>query len=265
MEEKIKDNYESKDKYYDKRGKAFELVCYEKLKEFFPDFDMYKKLNYKNEKGSHEIDLVMKLKNTYVFFECKSSFFDIFKSNSDGKTYSNFKTAFGNGYKTINDVQKYIDNGNNVFYQNGFKDKIEFDFHKCKIVYINLSLYNIEYLQTSVQKVINNPKKIIKIYPICWNYIDFQSIIKLSQPELNLFEKYLNKRFRLINERKNLTFDIDEIDVWGFLTSEEYSNEFEKILAISEKGIDVNFLIKNGIYREQANAILNKLFFEEIV
>ncbi len=56
----------------------------------------------------------------------------------------------------------------------------------------------------------------------------FQANNKLAPLNFDLFEKYLERCTSLLNERKNLTFDVDEIDVFGFLTDSCYGSTFER-------------------------------------
>ena len=58
--------------------------------------------------------------------------------------------------------------------------------------------------------------------------MDFGSIMKLSPLDFNLFERYLERRTNLLNKRKNVIFDIDEIDAFGFLTDTNYDNSFDR-------------------------------------
>lgn len=247
------------DEFNNKRGKTFENLCYNNLKNTFPQFEIYKSLEYDYNKGNHEIDLLMQMEETIIVFECKSSSFDTYESSIDGKLYNDFLKAYGRGYKTINDLNNYIKLGNNIF-RSKDGNNVSFDFNKYKVVYVNLSLYNIEYLQTNVQKIDSSKIKPVEVYPICWNYIDFLTLTKVACVDYELFENYFNKRFNMINKNKNLTFDYDEVDVFGFLTDPSYQEFYNNILMPTvEKGnsIDMNFMISNGAYRQEFNKHLD--------
>lgn len=247
------------DDFNNKRGKIFENLCYNNLKNTFPQFKIYKSLEYDYNKGNHEIDLLIQMEETIIVFECKSSSFDTYESSVDGKLYNDFRKAYGRGYKTINDLNNYIKLGNNIF-RTKDGNNVSFDFNKYKVVYVNLSLYNIEYLQTNVQKIEPNKINPVEVYPICWNYIDFLTLTKVAYVDYKLFETYFNKRFNMINKNKNLTFDYDEIDVFGFLTDPSYQDFYTNaLMPVVEKGnsIDMNFMISNGAYRKEFNKCLD--------
>lgn len=77
---------------------------------------------------------------TYIIFECKSSNFDINKINSNKALYK--------------------------FVEKSIKNVIKLKLDK-KIYYINLSLYNIEYLQTQMQKIKIEYANLVNVYSIC--------------------------------------------------------------------------------------------------
>lgn len=263
LESKIVLNYK-KDKFYEKRGKAFEKNCFNRLVENFKNKNVYHNLRYNYKDGNHEVDLVLELNDIYVFFECKSGFYDIHKSDSDGKMYADFKRTFGDGYLTINELNNYIQQGKNEFYDKQ-KNKVILDIKNKKTVFINLSLYNIEYLQSSVQKIDQKYIKAVKIYPICWNYIDFLTLIQLSSVDEELFEKYLLERYDMLNEKKSMTFDIDEIDIFGFITDERYEDTLKGLYEIANNKIDSVFWITNGAYRKDFNKMFNQKFINDYI
>lgn len=258
---RIKD-YLGVDKFSNIRGKAFENVCFKHLQMYFPNFKKYQSLQYDYKNGNHEVDMLMELENTVIVFECKSGAFDVYDFDKDDKLYEEFRKVFGNGYKTINDLNKYIKEGNNRFRTRDEKT-INIDLKDKKVIYINLSLYNIEFMQTNIQKIKSEKLKKVEIYPICWNYIDFLTLIQVACVDYNLFEQYFMKRYEIINNNKNLTFDYDEVDVFGFLTDPsqtEFVNEY--LLKVVKEGtdIDMNFMISNAIYRQEFNDELNRRF-----
>lgn len=264
IENKILENTSNIDIYYQNKGKKFENLCYEKLIKYYRKEYIYKNIKYEYKNSTHEIDLLLELPNSYIIFECKSSNFDINKINSNKELYEKFIKSFGRGYKTINDLNNYITMGNNEFIEKSTNTIIKLKTNK-KIYYIILSLYNIEYLQTQIQKIKTEYIKPVNFYPICWNYMDFGSIMKLAPIDLNLFEKYLERRTILLNKRKNVTFDIDEMDVFGFLTDPNYDNSFEMIMKYSDNNIDERFMISNGIYRQDFNQMFNLKYISEYI
>ena len=264
IENKILENISNIDNYYQNKGKKFENLCYEKLTKYYKQEYIYKNIKYTYKNSNHEIDLLLELPNSYIIFECKSSNFDINKTNSNKELYEKFIKSFGRGYKTINDLNDYISVGNNEFIEKSTNNIIKIKPNK-KIYYINLSLYNIEYLQTQIQKIKTEYINPVNIYPICWNYMDFGSIMKLAPLDYNLFERYLERRTNLLNKRKNVTFDIDEMDAFGFLTDPNYDNSFDMIMKYSDNNIDENFMISNGIYRQDFNNMFNAKYISEYI
>ena len=260
IENTIVDYYKRDNKvedFYKKRGLEFEKYCFQKLVKTFPKTNIYRKLYYDDKNGNHEIDILMETNEEFIVFECKSSRFDIHTTNDDNELKKEFLRAFGNGYKTINDFNDYINNDNIKLYSRHNKKTYSFDFKKKKVFYINITLHNIEYLQTSVQKI---DKKLIipvKVYPINWNFIDFLTIMELAKMNPNPIFEYIDKRFKMINENKEITFDTDEIDVLGFLTDDQNTRVYKMIIENSNK-VDTTFTISNGIYREQINSIFNR-------
>ena len=203
----------------------------------------------------------METNNEIIIFECKSSRFDIHTTKNDEELKKAFLRAFGNGYKTINDFNDYINNDGKELYSKQNKKEYSFDFKKKKVVYINISLHNIEYLQTSVQKIDKKLIKPVKVYPINWNFIDFLTIMELSQMNPEPIFEYIHKRFKMLNENKEITFDVDEIDVLGFLTDKQNERVYKMIIGSSSK-VDTTFTISNGIYRQQINKLFNKKMFD---
>ena len=120
-------------------------------------------------------------------------------------------------------------------------------------------------MQTQIQKIKKEFIRPANIYPICWNYLDFGSIMKLSPLDINLFEKYLEKRTRLLNEKKNITFDIDEIDAFGFLTDPKYEYVYDMLMNHVNENIDENLMISNGAYRQEFNMMFDKKFIDDYI
>ena len=250
----------NEEKFYDKRGKEFEKYCYHKLLEAFPKSKVYRKLYYDDKTGNHEIDILLETQNEIVVFECKSSKFDIHTTKNDEELKKEFLRAFGRGYKTINDFNNYIIDNNSVLYSKKNNKKYDFDFKRKKVFYINITLHNIEYLQTSVQKIDKKLINPVGIYPINWNFIDFFTIMELTKLNPTPIMEYIHKRFKMLNDNKDITFDVDEIDVLGFLTDEQNERVY-KMLIENSNNIDTRFIISNGIYREQVNNLFNEKMF----
>ena len=267
LENKVITYYKENDKidnYYSNRGKTFEKYCFKILIDTFPKSNIFRGLNYKDNFGNHEIDILLETLDNIIIFECKSSKFDIKKTKNDKEMKNAFLKAFGNGFKTVNDFYKYINNNGNKLYSKQSKKNFSFDFKNKDIVFINLSLYNIEYLQTCVQKLDKNLLDPVDIYPINWNFIDFLTIMDLAKYNATPVFEYLHKRFEILNKNKNLKLDVDEIDAFGFLTDNNNDRVY-KMLINDNHNIDTEFMINNGIYREQVNNFFNSKFIENFL
>lgn len=176
IENRIVDYYRgqvNEEEYYKKRGIEFEKYCFNALSEAFPNLKLYNNLYYNDENGNHEVDIILETKNEIIVFECKSSKFDIHKTENDMDLKKFFLRAFGNSFKTINDFNNYIKGGNTELYTRKNDEKYFFDFGKKNAIYISITLHNIEYLQTSIQKIDKKIFNPVEVYPINWNFIDF--------------------------------------------------------------------------------------------
>lgn len=122
-------------------------------------------------------------------------------------------------------------------------------------------------LYISIQRAIIPSLPKYKYFPININCIDLQCMlleIRFGGKGDKNFQKYLMNRFEMINSQKNLKFDVDEIDVYGYFIDENESNirtlNMLKEYANIENQIDL--MISNGIYREKINKELSEMFFE---
>lgn len=158
----------------------------------------------------------------------------------------NLKSYFLKNKDTI----ELFDNGN----------KFEINLKNKDIVYVCISLNNIEFVQTSIQKLDGKVLKKVNKYPIIINYLDLSSILELASLNSDPILKYFSERYFTINELKMLSLDIDEIDVLGFLTDEQNERVY-KMIKDNSSSVDTNIMITNGTYRNQVNNFLNEKFF----
>lgn len=158
----------------------------------------------------------------------------------------NLKSYFLKNKDTI----ELFDNGN----------KFEINLKNKDIVYVCISLNNIEFVQTSIQKLDGKVLKKVNKYPIIINYLDLSSILELTSLNSDPILKYFSERYFTINELKMLSLDIDEIDVLGFLTDEQNERVY-KMIKDNFSSVDTNIMITNGTYRNQVNNFLNEKFF----
>lgn len=261
IEIKIKENCDEKqlNNYYNMRGKVFEKQCAKEIDLAFENKEIYKNIYYLNEKGKNELDIILIIDNKIIVFECKTTKFDIYKTNNNEELEHEIIGALGKGYKTINNFDEYIKEKDVLeLFDNGNKFKI--NLKNKDIVYVCISLNNIEFVQTSIQKLEGKVLKKVNKYPIILNYLDFSSILELASLNPNLILKYFSERYFTINGLKMLSLDIDEIDVLGFLTDNQNERVY-KIIKECASNVDTNIMIKNGTYRKQLNEFLNSKFF----
>lgn len=260
IETKIKENSNEKQLsiYYNNRGKTFEKQCTQEIKFAFKNKEIYKNVYYINEKGKNELDIILIIDNKIIMFECKTTNFDIYKTNNNEELEYQIISALGKGYKTINNFDQYIKNKDTIELLDNGK-KIQLNLKNKEIIYVCISLNNIEFVQTSIQKLDGTVLKKVNKYPIILNYLDLSSILDLASLNPDPILKYFGERFYTINELKMLSIDIDEIDVLGFLTDEQNARVYNMIKDNSSF-VDTNLMITNGAYRNQVNKFLNEKF-----
>ena len=260
IETKIKENSNEKQLsiYYNNRGKIFEKQCTQEIKLAFKNKEIYKNVYYINEKGKNELDIILIIDNKIIVFECKTTNFDIYKTNNNEELEYQIISALGKGYKTINNFDQYIKNKDTIELLDNGK-KIQLNLKNKEIIYVCISLNNIEFVQTSIPKLDGTVLKKVNKYPIILNYLDLSSILDLASLNPDPILKYFGERFYTINELKMLSIDIDEIDVLGFLTDEQNARVYNMIKDNSSF-VDTNLMITNGAYRNQVNKFLNEKF-----
>lgn len=260
IETKIKENSNEKQLsiYYNNRGKIFEKQCTQEIKFAFKNKEIYKNVYYINEKGKNELDIILIIDNKIIVFECKTTNFDIYKTNNNEELEYQIISALGKGYKTINNFDQYLKNKDTIELLDNGK-KIQLNLKNKEIIYVCISLNNIEFVQTSIQKLDDTVLKKVNKYPIILNYLDLSSILDLASLNPDPILKYFGERFYTINELKMLSIDIDEIDVLGFLTDEQNARVYNMIKDNSSF-VDTNLMITNGAYRNQVNKFLNEKF-----
>ena len=260
IETKIKENSNEKQLsiYYNNRGKIFEKQCTQEIKFAFKNKEIYKNVYYINEKGKNELDILLIIDYKIIVFECKTTNFDIYKTNNNEELEYQIISALGKGYKTINNFDQYIKNKDTIELLDNGK-KIQLNLKNKEIIYVCISLNNIEFVQTSIQKLDGTVLKKVNKYPIILNYLDLSSILDLASLNPDPILKYFGERFYTINELKMLSIDIDEIDVLGFLTDEQNARVYNMIKDNSSF-VDTNLMITNGAYRNQVNKFLNEKF-----
>lgn len=260
IETEVKENSNEKQLsiYYNNRGKIFEKQCIQEIRLAFKNKEIYQNVYYINEKGKNELDIILIIDNKIIVFECKTTNFDIYKINNNEELEYQIISALGKGYKTINNFEQYIKNKDTIELLDNGK-KIKLNLKNKEIIYVCISLKNIEFVQTSIPKIDGKVLKKVNKYPIILNYLDLSSILDLAALNPNLILEYFSKRFYTINELKMLSIDIDEIDVLGFLTDEQNARVYN-IIKDNYSFVYTNLMITNGAYRNQVNKFLNEKF-----
>jgi Fe-S-cluster formation regulator IscX/YfhJ len=236
------------------RGEKFELFIYRMFNDFYQSEMIHKNIFYRDINGNKsELDLVVELKNVILNIELKSSRFDIAFLKNSKELDTRFISAFKRSYKSIDRFHRTEDGVDKVI-----------NLNNKSIISLHVTAYDIKYIASEIQRDIipNLPK--YDYYPINVNCIDLKSILltlHANEKGYENFESYLVERFKLINNHKNIKFDLDEIDMFGFLTTDSEENRKSiNILKSSPTSVPVDFLISNGIYREQINKALDNLF-----
>ena len=144
IETKIKENSNEKQLsiYYNNRGKIFEKQCTQEIKFAFKNKEIYKNVYYINEKGKNELDILLIIDNKIIVFECKTTNFDIYKTNNNEELEYQIISALGKGYKTINNFDQYIKNKDTIELLDNGK-KIQLNLKNKEIIYVCISLNNI--------------------------------------------------------------------------------------------------------------------------
>jgi len=243
-------------KYYKLRGDFFEKYCESSISYHF-ERTPHKKLKYKFNNKLQEIDLLIEYPDAYIVVECKSSkFIDCNEFYPIKDILNDIKKSVGKGFKTLNTFMKYSDSSSELVFMNGDTQLI---FPKKKIYPIVLTLSDLKFVAGTIQKYEQLEK--IAYYPVSLSIMDFNTILK-NAPDKR-FLLYLNRRLDLINNFQNATFDIDEIDVYGFIMYEDFE-KLKSIMTIS-KDIDFSFMISNSVYRKQANDETDQIFFNYLI
>ncbi len=141
IETKIKENSNEKQLsiYYNNRGKTFEKQCTQEIKFAFKNKEIYKNVYYINEKGKNELDIILIIDNKIIVFECKTTNFDIYKTNNNEELEYQIISALGKGYKTINNFDQYIKNKDTIELLDNGK-KIQLNLKNKEIIYVCISL-----------------------------------------------------------------------------------------------------------------------------
>lgn len=154
IETKIKENSNENqlNTYYNIRGKIFEKQCAEEINLSFENKKIYKNVYYINEKGKNELDIILIINNKIIVFECKTTKFDIYKTNNNEGLEHAIIGALGKEYRTINNFNEHIKNKDILqLFNNG--NKVEIDLKDKEVVYVCVSLNNIEFVQNSIHKL----------------------------------------------------------------------------------------------------------------
>lgn len=243
-----------KDEYYRKRGDAFEGYLASNLIDYFGRDKICLNYEYRDGKQKNELDAVLELDNAIIVFEAKSSKYDEpydFSDDDSEELFKGLRGSFGRGFLTLDRAYKYFSENEEVKLYKGKESKT--------IVTNGKAIYNVLYTLNDIRSIGGRISKIckqVKIahFPACLSCCDFQTIMANAGTTERLCT-YLERKSHLINDHKSLTFDLDEVDSYGMIMSDQYE-ELEARLSIM-KGIDCSYMVGNSCYRESANHDLN--------
>ncbi len=250
------------------RGEMFEKYTFMLLKDFIATSRIHKNYFYRDIDGKNsELDFIVEFDDIVLNIECKSARFDTFLADDGNILNDRFISAYKRSYDSIDRFHRTINNREKLSLKKEGSSKV-IDLKNKTVVSIHLTTYDMKYIASEIQRDIIPKMNKYEFYPININCIDFQCMlldIKFGGFADTRFRKYLLKRFELINSNKNLKFDMDEMDVYGFIITETDDNL--KTLKIfkdhKDNPGDIDFLISNGVYRNQINKELSMMFLEK--
>ncbi|MDY0278051.1 MAG: hypothetical protein RBQ97_08200 [Acholeplasma sp.] len=251
--------------YGNVKGEMFEKYTKMILRDYIPVKNIHEKCFYRDiDKKDSELDFLIEFEDVLLNIECKSSKFDTYYSVNKQSLNDRFMSAYKRSYESIDRFHRTIKNKDIFSLKTYNKNKIISTKNK-KIVSIHLTAYDMRYIGSEIQRDIISDLPKYEFYPININCIDLQCMlmeIRFGSVGDTNFRHYLKKRFDLINNAKNLKFDLDEIDVFGYLISNDETNKktLDIISEYGEKGSQIDFSISNGIYRKKINEETSTMF-----
>jgi hypothetical protein len=264
---KFNKNDQKISEYGNIRGTMFEKYIVLLLNDSISKKNIYTNYYYRDIDGNDsELDVLVEFDNLLLNIECKSSRFDPMLANNPGILDDRFIKAYKRSYESIDRFQRTIE-GKQIITLRKEGSKKLLDIRNKKVVSVHATAYDMRYISTEIQRNIITSLPKYKYFPININCIDLQCMlleIRFGGKGDKNFQKYLMNRFEMINSQKNLKFDVDEIDVYGYFIDENESNI--KTLNILKEyaniDIQIDLMISNGIYREKINKELSEMFFE---
>lgn len=247
------------------KGEMFERYTRMILRDYFPWNNIHENCFYRDIDGKDsELDFLIEFDDVLLNIECKSSKFDTYYSANKQSLNDRFISAYKRSFESIDRFHRTINNKDIFSIKTNNKNRIISTKNK-KVVSIHLTVYDMRYIGSEIQRDIISDLPKYEYYPININTIDLQCMLMEtrfgSDGDTN-FRYYLKKRFDLINNAKNLKFDLDEIDVFGYLISNSEDNKktLDIISEYGEKGFQMDFTISNGIYRKKINEETSTMF-----
>ena len=251
-----------KDVYYKNRGDAFEGYLTFVLIDFFGADRVFPNVEYRTDSQKNELDAVLELDEAIIIFEAKSSKYDEpynFYNDESKELLYGLKNSFGRGFKTLDRAYSYFSSNKEVKLYKGKESKTISTKGKS-IFTILFTLNDIRSIGGRISKICKDTK--IVHFPACLSCCDFQTIMaNVGNPQRLC--TYLKRKNHFTNDLKMLTFDIDEVDAYGMMMSEQY-NDLESRLSIM-KDINCNFMVGNSCYRQKANEELNALYLNYLI
>lgn len=251
---------DEKDKYFKVRGKNFEKLIFESFKMRFETLQYYPNATYFDENGQYELDQIIVSDDWIIIIDDKSSSFVnnyAFIGNENEKLL-NLKRSFGKGFISLSKAYKNFKSKNKICIE--CKNKlINLNLEGKQIFIVMITLNEIKSISGSLSKICKDQK--LDHLPLLLSYSTLFEIFT-NVKNIDEFLFYFKERDELINKNKNISFDVDEIDAYGMIMSDEYSDLKKKLTYI--KDLDLNFMVGNSIFRKTCNSEINAYFLKEL-
>lgn len=261
LEHFVINNGIDKDKYYKFRGKYFERLLNETFKSELKNIQIYKNTNYYLSDEKNEIDLLILNENNIIIVECKSSNYNepINLMEINDSLYKGLKNSFGRGFKTLDKAYYYFRTGSVIeIHKND--EIVKIDTANKEIYTLMISLKSIKSISGNLSKIIKD--KNINHIPLVICYSDLLTILKNTN-DIQKICYYLKQRDYILNSLSNVTFDLDEVDAYGIITSNQYERLIDSIKIM--RNIDLSYYTTNSAYRKEANFEINNLVLNYLI
>ncbi len=246
---------ESLELYKKKRGECFEDIVNRLVKEVY-NKDSFSNMKYIDcEKKRREIDIIIIQPEYIIDIECKSSYFNLYDCKTKSEIQMRVRGAFGKSLKSINAFYNVLQYGLPVKLTNSHNNNVIIS-EKTQLYPVQVTLYPIDIIGTHLHNIEKIDIGNFDIFPVNINFMDFYMIMFLASLNRYPFEQYLSRRYETINNVPNLQLDVDELDVFGFLTDPQNDRLYNILIQNHNDGVQQVFSINNDAYRREFNSLL---------